>query len=119
MLRRWIATLLPKFTKIEVVKRSSTTLSLAEWRSEKALIGSAVKIWNDPDFQLMMQVLENEHPAWSMLNPTVSRDIRADRQALIEGYTLAISNLKAMRVFREKVELAAPSYEEEELQTQP
>lgn len=110
----FLSNLLRKSRQVQVVHKSSHSLSLGEWRAEKTLVASAGKIWADPDFQMMMQVLNNEHPAYTVFNPEVRADVRMAHQAKCEGYTLAISNLKAMRVFSERVELEQPTFEPEE-----
>ena len=100
--------------QLQIVRKSSHALSLHEWRSEKALVASAGKVWADPDFQMMIQVLQNEHPAYAVFPPDARADMRMAHQAKCEGYTMALSNLKAMRVFEKAVELEQPTFEPEE-----
>lgn len=111
--RTWNWFFTPK-PKPQIVRRSSNTINLSEWRGEKSLVSSAIKVWNTPDFQMMMDTLKNEHPAWMVFNPTtVNNDMRAAHQGKVEGYTLAIANLEAMRTYKRTVELEAPTFEPE------
>lgn len=99
--------------RTEIVRKSSNTIRLDQWRNEKTLVASAGRIWADADFQMMMDTLRNEHPAWGVLNPASNNEIRAARQALCEGYTLAIANLEAMKSLKKIVELEQPTFEQE------
>ena len=110
----FLARLFKQPKQVQIVKRGTHELRLHEWRTNKALVSSAGRVWADGDFQMMMQVLNNDHPAYTVFAPDIRADMRMAHQAKCEGYTLAISNLKAMRVFEKAVELEQPSFEPEE-----
>ncbi len=117
LLKRFLAWY--KTTRIEVVKKSSTTLTLSEWRGEPVLVGTGNRLWSNPDFQMAFDVLENEHPGWSVMNPNARPDQRIAQQAKAEGYTMALMNLKALRILKQHSEMPEPTYEREvELQNQ-
>lgn len=59
---------------------------------------------------MAVQVLENEHPAWMVLNPESRPDQRIAHQAKCEGYTIALANLKALKVHVKKVQWEEPTF---------
>jgi len=93
--------------KVVLLNREPTTLRLNEWQSDKALVGMAQKLFTNPDWRLMLQVLENEHPGGNVfLDATI--DMRAVHQGRCEGYSMALANVRAMCKFVE----SAPIIEE-------
>lgn len=96
------------------VKRESNRLNLVEWRSSKELVGAAQRIYSDPDFRMMLQVMANEHPAYTVFAPDIRSDMRMAHQAKCEGYTLALANLESMTSLKKLVEMSQPTYEPEE-----
>lgn len=102
-----------KKSRVEIVRRESTSLRLEEWRTQSELIALADKVWKNEDFRLMLQVVQNESPSnFAILSGTI--EDRALQQARSEGYNLVIANLKAMRVPAEKMEHLESTYEPEE-----
>jgi hypothetical protein len=99
--------------KIEVIRRESTSLRLDEWRSQPELVAMADVVWRNPDFRLMLQVVQNASPANS---PVVlsSIEARAIHQARTEGYHAALFNLSVMRIPNDKIEELEATYEAEE-----
>lgn len=61
----------------------------------------------------MIDVLKNEHPCWVVLSPMLGSEVRAAHQGKVEGYSTAIANLEAMRIFHKTVELTDPTFEPE------
>jgi len=104
--------------RLQIIRRSQTTLRLHEWRSEKALVSSAMRIMRDPDFQMMLDVMENEHPGVAHVLPD-SADLatRAVHQARAEGYTMALANLVALGRFEKMIEPLEATFEPEETLT--
>ena len=103
---KWhISNLLNRFKpnqSISVVKRESMGLRLSEWRKEEMLLSSAARIWRDPDFRLMLDVLENEHPA--KIGMAIDHPIqnRAVLHAIGQGYQTCLNNLKLLQKKIEK-----------------
>lgn len=81
---------------VKVIHRQATKLRLAEWMADKSLCNRASKLLDNPDVQLMVSVLHNEHPAFIVIDPGTSLQDRAVYQARCEGYTLALANLEAL-----------------------
>ena len=79
-------------------------IRLADWRKDVALVGEARGMLNDPRFQKMLECLMNESPANYSLG-MVDFATRAHWQSRIEGYNLALANLRSMAEFnREEIE---------------
>jgi hypothetical protein len=73
-------------------------MRLAQFISNKNLIKSARQLHdNNETFRQMVVVLENESPLAQPLAPQgVSADDRSHRLGLIEGYNLALTNLRRL-----------------------
>ena len=92
----------------------SHKLRLIDWRSDKHLVSFAAKVWENKDFQIMMQCVGNEHLAMIELPWNSSLELRALQQAKAEGYSLALANLEAMKSFRHDSSVEATYGVEEE-----
>ena len=102
-----------KQKRIEVVRRESTVLRLAEWRTQPELVAMADAVWRNADFRLMLQVVQTESPGnFAVLSGDL--ETRALHQARSEGYNLALAHLKALRVSVDKVQELEATYEAEE-----
>lgn len=86
----------PKPIRLEVVRRLESKLRLADWQSDPALCAATRKLLADPNVQLILAVLRNEHPARTALPYGVSIEDRMVLQARSEGYEMVFSNLEAM-----------------------
>jgi hypothetical protein len=82
--------------RIQVIRRDPTKLRLQEWREDPSLCSLAAKVLADPNLQLMLQVLANEHPLRTALPYGVLLDDRAVLQSRAEGYEMFLSNLEAL-----------------------
>lgn len=102
--------------KIAVIRRDHTKLRLHEWRSQESLVSTAAKIWADSGFRLMMDVAQNEHPAFQVLPWDASPDARASQQARGEGYTIALANLEAMAQYKAMHEPVEAEFAPEEIE---
>lgn len=100
--------------KLEVIRRPQSTLRLHEWQHSKPLVSSAMQIMRLPDFQMMLDVLKNEHPGISRVLPNNDIATRAIMQAQAEGYTMALANLEALGRFQEMPEPLEATFEAEE-----
>lgn len=105
----------PTVTQVRVITRDRVKLRLHEWRSDPALTKAAGVILNNSDARLMLDVLNNEHPAHFVLAPGTSVDDRAVYQARCEGYTMALANLEAMAMHQEAQKELEPTFEREEI----
>lgn len=81
--------------KVQVV--SSHTLTLAQWRKQEKLVTDAMALARNPTFQMMLQMLNNEHPSRNGF-PSIgtSPDDRAAHQAKCEGFEACINKIKEM-----------------------
>ena len=86
----------PKPVQVQVIRRDETKLRMHEWRADPALCTLAAKVLNDPNLQLMLSVLKNEHPAKTALPYGVHMDDRVVLQARSEGYEMFMANLEAL-----------------------
>lgn len=83
---------------VQVVPRDPCRVSLLEWRTNPDLLRIATKFLRDPEFRMMLDVLDRENPA-SMsftMSARASLKDRAVQQAKCEGYVMAIANLESM-----------------------
>jgi hypothetical protein len=85
--------------RVVVVQRDPMKLRLHEYRSNPSLVNAAAAVMGKPDFRLMLDVLSNEHPGFSVYPGDVPMEMRAIYQARGEGYTLALANLESMAKF--------------------
>ena len=74
-------------------------MSLHDYRLNPTLTGEAASLQSLPAFQLMMDVLRNEHPGYIVMDISCAEHERAIMQARCEGYTMALSNIESMPVF--------------------
>lgn len=83
--------------QIKVQLVSSHTLKLEQWRKQEKLVTDAITLSRNPTFQMMLQVLNNDHPSRNGF-PSIgtSPDDRAAHQAKIEGYEACINKIKEM-----------------------
>ncbi len=100
--------------KIEIVNRDEAKISLSEWRTDPELVKVAMRVWNNPDFRLMVACLRNETPAFLVLPDDASptRCIAIQRRS--EGYTMALANLEAMATFQSPPAEVEATFEPEE-----
>lgn len=81
--------------RVQVV--SSHTLTLTQWRKQEKLVADAMAMARNPTFQMMLQVLHNEHPARNgFVSVGVSADDRAAHQAKTEGFEACLNKIKEM-----------------------
>jgi hypothetical protein len=89
----------PQEVKVVVLNREPTSLRVHEWRADKQLVSAASKLFTNPDLRLMLQTVENDHPANVVLPAEQSIEMRAILQARAEGYTMCLANLRALARF--------------------
>lgn len=83
--------------KVQIVTRTVTELTLAEWQADAELTKRARQLLADAAFQLMLSVLRNEHPAFVVADHHLTTlESRAILQARAEGYSMALANIEAM-----------------------
>ena len=99
--------------KLTLIRRLSSRLRAFEWRSEQSLVTQAREIFNNPQFQAMLDVVKNESPH-NFAYGGVTLDERAVIQARIEGYQLCINNLESLGSFQKPKEEIEPTYEGQE-----
>jgi hypothetical protein len=102
--------------KLEVVRVGSHKLRLSEWQKDRELVGMAQRTMLNPDLQMMIQVLQNEHPGWQVLHPLSPEIARACQQSRIEGYTMALANLEALCRFNEPQQQLDATFESEQIE---
>src|SRR5262245_36722891 len=85
-----------KPVRLEVIRKDESKLRLSEWQSDPALCSLAIRILANPDLQLMLSVMRNEHPHRVALRLGCSPDDRVVMQARAEGYEMFFANLEAL-----------------------
>ncbi len=99
--------------EVRVIVRDRCEVTLSEWRSEGTLVSGASRLLSEPHFRLMLDVLNTASPAGWVLNNS-STEERAAQQARIEGYQMAITNLKSMGIFQKSaVNMPEPEFKPE------
>jgi|SRR6516162_3781528 len=96
---------------LQVVRRKESELRLREWQADPRMCGLASKVLSDPNLQLMLSVLKNEHPSKTALHYGVGIEIRALMQARAEGYEMALANLEALAINTTQVPMPEASFE--------
>jgi hypothetical protein len=102
-----------KPVQLQIVRQHESKLRLAEWRNDPRLCSMAAKILADPNLQLMLSVMKNEHPARTALPYGVSLDDRAVLQARCEGYEMFLSTLESLAVNIAAVPMPEAAFEPE------
>lgn len=87
-----------KALQIQVVRRDESRLQLNEWQLDARLCAMAAKVLMEPNLQLMLSVVKNEHPYRRALPLGASMDDRAVHQARAEGYEMALATLERLAV---------------------
>ncbi len=93
----------PRKQRIVIQTVRSTDLTLDEYRRSPELVNAALKVWNDPNFLLIWDVLKNESPV-NQGFPVIGVQAtdRVAHQSKIEGYHLALNNLEALKTLDEQ-----------------
>lgn len=91
-------------TKVVLLNREATNLLIAEWRSDKNLCAAGANVLLDANVKLMLQVLENSHPAGFVMANDTPIEERAIHQARCEGYTLALANFRSLAKYETPTE---------------
>ena len=84
--------------RIRLLDRPHTHLRADEFRADRELTHLAATVLANPNTQLMVQVLRNEHPGFEVLGAGVSANDRLVAQARAEGYTIALATLESLGV---------------------
>lgn len=84
--------------RLQIVRRDESKLRLADWQNDPRLCAMAAKVLADPNLQLMLSVLKNEHPSKTVLSYGVSPDDRIVLQARTEGYEMFLASLEALAI---------------------
>lgn len=82
--------------QVQVLRRDESKLRLADWRNDPQLCNVAAKVLADPNLQLMLSVMKNEHPSKTVLRYGVDMIDRVVLQARSEGYEMFLANLEAL-----------------------
>lgn len=99
-------------TKVVIVKRDASRLSLAEWRADPNLVRAAKKILDSSDFRIMLDIVRNENPINQVFVGKVSMEDRGIHQAYCEGYSVALNTLERLAQATREIELGDPTWED-------
>lgn len=85
--------------QVKILLRDRCEVTLKEWRQDQALVSLAATILADPNFKLMLDCANNSGPHhWALTNSNA--DERAAHQGRIEGYLMALTDLKSLGMFQ-------------------
>jgi len=84
--------------KVVIVERPTTHLRVDEFRADKELAHLAAVVLANPNMQLMLSVLRNEHPGFEVLGSAATVNDRLVAQARAEGYTMALATLESLGI---------------------
>lgn len=82
--------------KVRLVDRPHTHLRANEFRADKELVHLAASVLANPNMQLMLAVMKNEHPAFDVLPLGTSANDRLLIQGRSEGFTIALATLESL-----------------------
>jgi hypothetical protein len=82
--------------KVRIVDRPVTHLRADEFRADRELVHLAATVLANPNFQLLLSVLRNEHPGFEVLGPSASVNDRIVVQSRAEGWTMALATLESL-----------------------
>ena len=82
--------------RVRLVDCPVTHLRADEFRADKELVHLAAGVLANPNMQIMLQVLKNEHPGHEVLISAASLNDRIVRQAMAEGYEICLSTLESL-----------------------
>ena len=82
--------------RVRLVDRPHTALRADEFRADKELVHLAATVLANPNVQLMIQVLKNEHPALEVLPFGTNPNDRLLAQGRGEGFTMALATFEAL-----------------------
>lgn len=103
----------------KIIERERTDLTLGEWRSNPTLVKSASVFMGNQYLRLALDVLRNSGPAHDVLHPMSPQEVRAAKQAQIEGYNTCLNNFEALAKFEQKPEIIEATFEKENEETEP
>jgi len=102
----------PVRTKVVIVKRDASRLTLQEWRSDPNLVRAAKKILDSSDFRIMLDIVRNENPVNQVFVGKVTMEERGIHQAYCEGYSVALNTLERLAQSSREIELGDPTWED-------
>lgn len=101
-----------KKPQVRVVLRQASTLTVAEWRGMPSLVTAAQKVFADPNFKAMVEVLRTDAPHnYGMIFKGAQPMEYAQRVGEIEGYLKCLNNLEAMALPLEVSEMPPATFE--------
>lgn len=100
---------------VRLIDRPVDRLRLHEFRADEKLTSGMSQALLNQYVAVAVNVLRNEHPAWSVMSPDVPEHVRAAQQAKCEGYTMCLANLLAMGVHERIAADLVTDFSEEEL----
>ncbi len=84
--------------KVRLIDRPITHLRADEFRADAELVHLAAVALQNPNLQLMLSVMRNEHPGNEVLTSEADSIQRVVHQARGEGWTMALATLESLGV---------------------
>ena len=88
----------PPELKVVIVERPTTHLRADEFRADKELAHLAATVLANPNMQIMIQVLKNEHPGFEVLPTNADSIQRVVWQSRSEGFSLCLATLESLGI---------------------
>jgi hypothetical protein len=88
----------PPELKVVIVERPTTHLRADEFRADKELVHLAATVLANPNMQLLLSVMHNEHPAFEVLPTSADTIQRVVQQAKCEGFSICLATLESLGI---------------------
>lgn len=88
----------PDEIRVRLVDRPHTHLRADEFRADKELVHLAASVLANPNVQLMLAVMKNEHPGLEVLPFGTNANDRLIAQGRSEGYVIALATFESLGV---------------------
>jgi len=84
--------------RVRIVDRPVTHLRADEFRADRELVHLAATVLANPNMQIMISVLKNEHPGSEVLPSSADSIQRVVWQSRSEGFSICLATLESLGV---------------------
>jgi len=88
----------PTALQVRIVDRPVTHLRADEFRADRELVHLAAAVLANPNVQLMINVLKNEHPGAEVLPANADSIQRVVWQSRAEGFAIGLATIESLGV---------------------
>jgi hypothetical protein len=98
--------------EIKVVHSTSHDMTVAECRKDERVVSMCQQALLNPSVAFMLRAVENSHPARFVLPGNVGTEARGIMQGRIEGYEMAITNLRSLGTMQKQQKQPEATFEQ-------